>query len=316
MPPVADILVPLFAAIALGAACGAARLFDLDQARVLSRFVFLVAMPVAVLDFMRATDPPGPAYAGLIGGYLLAMLSVAALTLFVCRRLLGLGTNDAGAAVFATVCGNAVFLGLPIALAVGAWAPPFLILMLCEGVFVFAIGAALMTWPAPGAPRPPGGALGLGARAGLKAGRNPIVLATLAGLVLAVTGLVFPSPVSGFLDHFGAIAGPAGLFVLGLYLALLPRGGTRAFARPLALLLPIKLVLFPALAGSLVWLLTRDGTFTATAILFTGLPPAVASVVQAAHYRAWETGTAALVGSGTLLGLVSVSLGLLVLIPG
>ena len=316
MPPVADILVPLFAAIALGAACGALGLFDLAQARVLSRFVFLVAMPVAVLDFMRATEPPGPAYAGLIAGYLIAMLLVAGLTLLACRRMLGLSTNEAGAAVFGTVCGNAVFLGLPIALAVGAWAPPFLILMLCEGLFVFAIGAALMTWPAPGAPRPRGGTLGLGAMAGLKAARNPIVLATLAGLVLAITQARLPGPLAGFLDHFGGIAGPAGLFVLGLYLALLPRGEARAFGRPLAVLLPIKLVVFPALTGTLVWLLTRDATFTATAILFTGLPPAVASVVQAAHYRAWETGTAALVGSGTLLGLVTVSVGLLFLIPG
>ena len=316
MPSVADILVPLFAAIALGAACGAARLFDLSQARTLSRFVFLVAMPVAVLDFMRATDPPGPAYAGLIGGYLLAMLAVAGLTLLACRRLLGLTTNEAGAAVFGTVCGNAVFLGLPIALAVGSWAPPFLILMLCEGLFVFGIGAALMTWPAPGAPRPRGGVAGLGALAGLRAARNPIVLATLAGLALAVTRATLPAPLASFLDFFGGIAGPAGLFVLGLYLALLPRGEASAFARPLMLLLPIKLALFPALTGTLVWLFTRDGTFTATAILFTALPPAVASIVQAAHYRAWETGTAALVGSGTLLGLLSVSVGLVFLLPG
>ena len=313
MPSVAAILVPLFASIALGVACGALRLFDLAQARVLSRFVFLVAMPVAVLDFMRATEPPGLATAGLITGYVLAMLVVAGLTFALARRLLGLSVNEAGAAVFATVCGNAVFLGLPIALAVGPWAPPFLILMVFEGLLVFALGAALMSWPGPGAPRPRGGTLGLGAAAGLRAARNPIVLATLAGLVLAILRVSLPGPLSGFLDLFGGIAGPAGLFVLGLYVALLPRQGDALAPRPLAVLLPIKLLVFPALTGGLVWLLTRDVVFTQTALLFTALPPAVASVVQSAHYRAWEAGTAAVVASGTVVGLATVT-GLLLLV--
>ena len=39
------------------------------------------------------------------------------------------------------------------------------------------------------------------------------------------------------------------------------------------------------------------------ALLFTCLPPAVASVVQSAHYGRYEGGTAALVASGTVIGL-------------
>ena len=156
MPAATDILIPLFACIAVGVGAGLLRLFDAGQARVLSRFVFLVAMPVAVLDFMRATEPPGPAYFGLIAGYMAAMLATVGLAFAASRRLLGLSIREAGAGVFATVCGNAVFLGLPIALAVGSWGPPFLILMLFEGLFVFAIGTALMTWPEHGEASPRG----------------------------------------------------------------------------------------------------------------------------------------------------------------
>ena len=315
MPTATDILFPLFACIAVGWGAGRFRLFTPEQARTLSRFVFLIAMPVAVLDFMRATEPPGPAYAGLIGGYVAAMLAACALAYLAARGALGLTIREAGAAVFATVCGNAVFLGLPIALSVPAWGPPFLILMLFEGILVFAIGTALMTWPEGGGEAPPrGGVLGVGALAGWRAGRNPIVLATIGGLVLAVTRATLPSPLAAFLDLFGGIAGPAGLFVLGLYVAILPRQGARPDPRALGVLLPIKLLAFPVLAAGLVWALPRDPAFTATAALFCAMPPAVASIVQSAHYRAYEAGTAALVAGGTLVGLGTVSALLLVLL--
>ena len=313
-PAVGAILVPLFACVALGALAGWQRLFGLAEARVLSRFVFLIAMPIAVLDFMRAAEPPGLAYAGLIAGYLLAMLAASGAALVIARRLVGLGVRDAGAAVFASVCGNAVFLGLPIALSVSGWGPPFLILMLCEGLFVFALGTALMTWPLPGSAPPRGGVAGTAALAGYRAARNPIVIATLIGLGLAIVRVALPRPVAGFLDLFGGIAGPAGLFVLGLYVAILPRETKGVDARALAALLPVKLVLFPALAGGLVWLLTRDLVFASVALLFTALPPAVASVVQSAHYRAYEAGTAALVAVGTLFGLGTTTLLLVVLL--
>ena len=309
-----DILVPLFACIALGAGVGALRVFGAEQARVLSRFVFLIAMPVAVLDFMRGTEPPGPAYAGLIAGYVIAMGLSAGAAYLACRRVIGLTIRQAGAGVFATVCGNAVFLGLPIALSVEGWGPPFLILMVFEGLLVFALGTALMTWPEEGAPRPRGGTAGVALTAGWRAARNPILIATLAGLVLAVADARLPRAADAFLDTFGGIAGPAGLFVLGLYAVILPRDGARPEARALAALLPIKLVVFPALATGLVFAFTGDARFTAATALFCAMPPAVASIVQSAHYRAYEAGTAALVTAGTVMGLGTVSALLVVLL--
>ncbi|MBB4659204.1 AEC family transporter [Parvularcula dongshanensis] len=314
MPSVSTILIPLFGCIAVGVASGAWRLFGWSEARVLSRFVFLVAMPITVLSFTRKAEVPNLAYAGLVGGYLLATMLSAGAAFLLSRKLLGLTVQEAGAAVFATTCGNAVFLGLPIALAVGSWAPPFLMLMICEGLFVFALGTSLMTWPAPGAAPPRGGVLGTSLGAAWRAGRNPIVLAFLIGLSLDVLGFEWPEPVGRFLDLFGGVAGPAGLFVLGLMLALLPGRQSELNPRALAALLPVKLAVYPGLCGGFVWLFTRDPVLTQTALLFTALPPAVASIVQSAHYRRYEAGTAALVGSGTLIGLATVTLLLLVLL--
>lgn len=316
MSALSSILLPLFACILVGWGAGLLRVFGAAEARVLSRFVFLIAFPPAVLDFMRRTEPPGLAYAGLILAYVVGMAVTAGVTLLICKRFLGLSTQDAGGAVFACVCGNAVFLGLPIALSVDGWAPPFLILMLFEGLLAFALGTALMTWPAAGAPPPRGGVAGNAVAAGLRAARNPVFAATLVGLILTVGRVPLPVPLEGFLDLFGAIAGPAGLFVLGLYLAILPREHTSLDVRALAALLPIRLVFFPALTGGLAWLLTGDAVLTAVALLFTALPPAVASVVQSSHYGRYEAGTAALVASGTIVGLVTTTLLLGVLLAG
>jgi predicted permease len=314
VPTVPDIVAPLFGVIFIGVLAGSFRLFDEEDARVLSRLVFQLAMPLAVLEFMSEADPPSLAYAGLILGYLGALAIIVGLAFWIARRSARLTMRESGAAVFATTCGNAVFLGLPIALAVPGWASPFLILMIFEGIFVFGIGSALMTWPeregaADQTRRNLIGAAG-------RAFRNPIVLATLVGMLMAVASIDIPPLLAGPVFLFGRIASPLGLFVLGLYLALLPQGQSRLPTGLLGGLLPLKLVLFPLLAGGFVYALTGDERLTTVAALFTAMPPAVASVILSATYRQLEAETAAIVAVGTMAGLATVTMFLSRFLPG
>jgi predicted permease len=110
-------------------------------------------------------------------------------------------------------------------------------------------------------------------------------------------------------------AGPLGLFVLGLSAADLLLSGKAGELKGAAVLLPFKLLLFPALTAALVFLFTGDPTATSVAALFTGLPPAVASIVLASVYRQWIGGTAGVVTVGTILGLASLTLYLNFIIP-
>lgn len=311
MPSAVSILSPLFGAILLGVIAGGFRLFDISDARRFSRFVFMVAMPVAILDFMRQTTPPNLTYAGMIAGYLIAFAATAVAAFWVTRVWRKRTIRESGATVFATTCGNAVFLGLPIALAVPGWGPPFLILMLFEGILVFAVGSALMTWPEDDG----GQAKILNALvdAIVRALKNPIVLATLIGLTLALLDVTLPGWIGGPLDLFGGIASPMGLFVLGLYLTILPRTEGRIPTTLLTGLLPLKLVIFPAMAGGLTYLFTRDVILSSTATFFTGMPPAIASIVLASNYQEAEEEVAAIVGIGSLIGLGTTTLMLLTL---
>lgn len=318
MQPLFVLLVPLFGTILLGAGTRAARLFDSEDARRMARFVFMVAMPFAGFEFMRSSSIDGDIILGLGAGYLIGLSGASILAFAVARRLLSLTTREAGAAVFASTCGNAIFLGIPIALAIDGWASPFLILVLLEGTFVFAIGTALMTWPEAGeAERSGAGNIGRTVSdASLRAIRNPIVIGTLSGLAASVIGLELPEPVGSFLGFIARTAGPIGLFVLGVSAMDLVLSREVSELRGAALLLPIKLAIFPAMTAGLVWLFTSDLTATSVAALFTGLPPAVASIVLASVYRQWVSGISAVVTIGTIAGLVTLTAFLATVIPG
>jgi predicted permease len=317
MSALVTLLIPLFGAIGIGAGSRLFRLFDAEDARRMSRFVFMIAMPIAGFEFMRQSDPAGSVFLGLACAYFMALGVASFLAFFVARRVLGLTVREAGAAVFSTTCGNAIFLGIPIALSVEAWASPFLILVLFEGTAVFAIGAALMTWPNAEETEGSGiaNALRSTRQAFYRAVRSPIVIGTLYGLVAAALALPIAEPIAALLAFMSRVAGPVGLFVLGLSIAdLLAQRGLQDLKAPLVLL-PIKLLLFPAMMGSLTWLFTADQGATSAAILFTGLPPAVASIVLSSVYRQWIGGTSAVVAAGTVTGLVTLTAFLFVALP-
>jgi predicted permease len=304
-----SLLFPLFGSIFLGAGTRSFRLFDGEDARRMARFVFMIAMPFAGFEFMRRSQVDGEIILGLAGGYVLSLLIITAAVFVLARGVLKLTVREAGAAVFSSTCGNAIFLGIPIAASVEGWASPFLILVLFEGTLVFAIGTALMTWPdESSAGGEQGAVLRAAAKAALRAATNPIVIGTVLGLLASLASAELPEPVDRFLAFTARTAGPLGLFVLGVSAADLVLSGKASELRGAALLLPFKLVLFPLLTAGLVFLFTGDATATSVAALFTGLPPAVASIVLASVYRQWVGGTAGVVTAGTLVGLATLTL--------
>jgi predicted permease len=312
-----SLLFPLFGSIFLGAGTRGFRLFDAEDARRMSRFVFMISMPFAGFEFMRRSQVDGEIILGLAGGYVLSLTIIAGTVFALARSALRLTIREAGAAVFCTTCGNAIFLGIPIAASIEGWASPFLILVLFEGTLVFAIGTALMTWPDETADA--GGLQAIASaigQAALRSMTNPIVIGTLLGLAASVSQLQLPPPVDGFLAFTARTAGPLGLFVLGVSAADLLLSGKAGELRSAALLLPFKLALFPALTAGLVFLFTRDATATSVAALFTGLPPAVASIVLASVYRQWVGGTAGIVTAGTIIGLLTLTIYLIFILPG
>lgn len=306
MPSLPLLLAPLFSAIVVGVVAGTLRLFDEKDARTFARFVFSVAMPIAVFNFMRKSQPPDWSYAGLILGYVFALTIVTYMLFVLIRRFTDATIRQTGAVIFASICGNAVFLGLPIAIAIPGWGVPFLMLMVCEGFLAFAIGTALMTWSGEHGANSAPKLISIAGTSLHRVMRNPIIVGQLSGTALAFAGVRLPEILGNSLDLVGGIASPFGLIVLGLYLALLIGEQERLPLPELLISLPVKLVLFPALAAGLTWMMTKDSRFSAVAALFTGMPPAVASMVLAATYGQYERRVAAIVSVGTTIGLLTL----------
>jgi predicted permease len=144
MSAVIDVALPVFAVIAVGFVAGRFKLAGADDAAALNRFVFRFGFPAALFALMSKATDLGADDGLLALSYGVPAVAIMALAYILARRMFRLDPQDAGAHAFASVLGNAVFLGLPIALGIEGWARPFVTLMLVEGIVIISLGAILM----------------------------------------------------------------------------------------------------------------------------------------------------------------------------
>lgn len=303
MSAVLSIALPVFAVIAAGLLGGRLKFADAGDAAALNRFVFRFAMPAALFGLMSGAKGLAPADAALALAYGAPAMIVIFAAYFIGRRMFSLARPEAGAHAFASTVGNAVFLGLPIALAVEGWARPFVVLMLVEGILVIGVGAALMA-----------------AREGDEAGviavrnffvrplKNPLVAAALAGFAFASIGIELPGPVRTFFDILGRAAGPAALFSLGLFLATHPLPPLKATAGKIAAIALMKMLALPALAFAALYLLhIEDMHYLAALALFTVTPTAVGAYVMSSQYGRYVAETVAAIAVTTAVSVLTIS---------
>ena len=305
MSSVIAVAFPVFAVIAAGLIAGRAGLAGASDAAALNRFVFRFAMPAALFALM--SDASGlRAEDGVIAvSYGVPALIVIVSAYIVGRRFFALSAPEAGAHAFASTIGNAVFLGLPIALAVEGWGRPFVVLMLVEGILVIGVGAALMGSPAEGAG--PRGLAGVG-EVFLRPLKNPLVVAALAGFASASVGIVYPGPVHAVFEILGRAAGPTALFSLGLFLATHSLPPLKATTAKIAAIAAFKMALLPVLAFALIAAFgVADPAYRGAMALFTVTPTAVGAFVMASQYGHYVPETVAAIAVTTALSVLTLS---------
>ena len=302
MSAILSIALPVFAVIAAGMIGGRLAILSKEDVGALNRFVFNFAMPAALFGLTARSDPLNAAQLKFAASYAVASIIVIFGAYFLAQRLFNLGKQDAGAHAFASILGNAVFLGLPIALKVPGWAESFVVLMLVEGIIIIAIGAALMS------PRGESGPIAFLARPF----RNPLVAAMLAGLVFSLVshplGVSLPGPVDSFFEILGVAAGPTALFSLGLFLATNPPPEIGAVGGKVAAITFMKMVVLPVLTlGGLYFLGISDPLLIGPAALFTLVPTGVGAFVMANQYGHYATESAAAIAVTTALSVITIS---------
>jgi malonate transporter len=140
--------------------------------------------------------------------------------------------------------------------------------------------------------------------------RNPLIIATLAGLLGNVLGLTLPEAVNTVMTRVGTAALPLGLMAVGAGLQI---GGLRSGPRLAASFMLIRHALVPLAGLALSVLLALTPEQRLIVVAFAALPTASSAYVLAARMGGNGPYVAGLVTLSTLLGMVSVPVWLAVL---
>lgn len=255
--------------VAVGYLVGRGDLLGPDATRVLSRAAFFVATPALLFSTLSRADIGAVFSSALV---VTVVSSSLACLLFVPVGLLR--RRPAGEVAVGSMASgyvNAGNLGLPIATYVlgdAAAIAPVLLFQLAVLTPVFTTLLDVLP-DGSGAERP---SL---LRTLLAPLRNPIAVATAAGLIVSATGVALPEPVTAPIGLIADLAVPAMLLAFGISLNGAARPGTGETGVSLWTAVALKNVLHPALAWAIgALLLGLTGPALLAVVVCAALPTA------------------------------------------
>ncbi|MGO2132560.1 MAG: AEC family transporter [Halomonas sp.] len=280
---IAATLLPVFLIAGSGAAYGRFRTPDIQGLNTLNMELFV---PLLVFSVMADRDVPLVDYAGLALAATVIVLGSGLLLWPVARWL----KQDVKTFLPPMMFNNSGNMGIPlIVLAFGEAAlPAAVVLFIVEMVLHFSVGLWMLS---PGTPL-------------WRLLRIPIVLASLVGLAVNLSGLSLPSWLLEAMSMLGEISIPLMLFALGVRMLDIDFSDWRTGMLG-ALLCPLSGVI---LALPMVLLFDLDSTSVAALWVFAALPPAVLNYLVAEQYRQEPHRVASLVLIGNLGSLVVMPL--------
>lgn len=269
--------VLLATVVVIGYLAGRSRIFGKDAESVLARLAFFVATPALLYTTLADADLDAvfaaPALVPLLCATVLALLFVA-----VARLLWRRPGTEVTIGALAAGYVNAGNLGIPIMVFTVGSAAPVVPVMLFQ-LLVMAPVALTVLDVLTG--RSAGSRLGVLATPV----RNPVVLASLLGLLTAAAGWDPPALIRAPLEMMGAVAVPVMLLAFGISLHGAPLPGRGEARRTLWLAVGLKLVAAPLLAyGLAAGAFRLHGVALLTAVVLGSLPTAQNVFVYALTY--------------------------------
>lgn len=273
-----EIVFPIFAIVLLGYLY--ARRFGTDMASA-NRLNLEIFTPALIFSVLSGEGFELARYAELAFAAMIVVLG-SGLLAWPFGRLFGYPNRVFLPPMMFNNSGN---MGLPLALfAFGEAAlPAAMILFLVENTLHFTVGNAMLT----GHVNP------------LRLLRMPMLIATLAGLAVAVFEIRVPGPLHEAIDLLGQIAIPLMLFALGVRMTGVDLSDWRIGLAG-ALVCPLS-------GLAMAWLATRAVPLpqiqVAQLVVFAALPPAVLNFMLAERYHIEPRKVAAIVLLGNLASL-------------
>lgn len=281
------LILPVFLIIALGVVADLTRLLPRQTGGVIGNYVLYVALPLLLIHIL-GNSPLGDI---LHGGFWAGILGSLALVYFLgyFGELL-LGRRGHGPAVIMALtssCSNVAFMGLPVVISL---LPGNHEALVAAGIAVIspnlAVTPALIKLECIKSSQS-GGATHLG-----KLIRNillnPLILATVVGIALAIAGTGLWGPLDKAAKMIGDTTAPCMLLALGLDLREKIRvafsGGKRFGLSRLMAVSVVKLVVHPLLTWGLLALFGVGGTWLVVGVIMAGTGTALVTYVIAEVY--------------------------------
>ena len=245
---------------------------------VLSRLVFFVATPALLLKTLAEASIHSVLSTGL--AVTAIATTVAVLAFVLVARLWW--KRDVGSVVIGSLGSsyvNAGNLGIPLAVYVFADASYVAPVMLYQLVVLAPIAFVALDIVESG--RRPSWR-----RVIIQPIRNPVIIASVLGIVLAATGTAIPELIFAPLNLIAGMAVPGALIAFGISLRGAPIPGRGGRAADLALATGLKVVVMPLVAFAFArWVFGLDGVPLLAATMCAALPTAQNVFVYAVRYR-------------------------------
>jgi malonate transporter and related proteins len=295
----------VFILIVLGYGAVALGLLKAEAGDGLSDFVFTFAIPLLLFRTILAAEFGDAAPWGLWATYFTAVAVTWTSGHLIIRRVFG---RDARAGVVAGVTAafsNLVLVGIP--LVSGVYGTDGLVILSLivsvHLVIMMATSIALFEW----AVRRDGVVTGRVGIWPLVSGfvvqllRNPLVIGILCGLAARLSGIEMPALATRLVDSLANVAAPVALFAMGMSLR---RFGLHGHLVPALSLSLLKLMLMPAVALAMAWLLDLPPLTAQVAVIAASLPAGVNSWLIASRFNTGQrlASTAMTVGTTLAVG--------------
>ena len=295
-------ILPLFAILLAGIAAARLKLLPASAGTVLSRFVFIIALPCVIFSSLvriEVSEFFDWRYIGTLGG---GMLILFLLGLVVAQFGFRHDLRAAALHGLTAMYSSTAYIGLPLILTLfgDAALVPGIIGAIITGL-VFAPLAIVLLEINHGRSN--------NARlltALLAALLRPPILAAIAGLLVSALDVPLATPVLRFFEVLGGAFVPCALFAAGLFVA---GCSLRGSSLEIGWLSFAKLILHPLITAALAfYVFGLSPLFATVAILQAALPSGVPVFVLAQQYGCFESRSSGSIALSTALSVVTIPL--------
>jgi len=303
MQAVVNVVLPVFAIVLAGFACGRLRLLGPGGSEALNGFVYFAALPALFFGSLAKVELSQIFNWPYLTAYLLGMLATAVAALIVGRFLFHVRGPALAVQNMATLFSNTGYMGIPLAItAFGTRAAlPAILATIVNGALI--MGLYILWIEAKRSTASHRLHVARDAFAGVI--RSPLVLSATAGILCSAFGVTVPAPLLTFCDIMGAAAPPAALFAMGLFMV---GKSFKGDVREVCAFSALKLILHPlATFAILIWLIPVEPGWRDVLLLMAALPTGSLVFVLASQNETYVRRATGIILGSTLASVVTLS---------